>query len=327
METTQTKNVEKLQRMERNLKPVGIIVSLALGVGLYLIFSSIWIAIFGFIMGTRFIIGSMPKIVFHQRRLYRTFFYLLWPLGGTLILYFVFQKWEIMWLACLLGILGGMVFSVLVGFLFFRDIVAQEKVREKKVAEYEIDKKRKQNRDAVAMKQRFSDSEWEEIKKLPFMIFTVVSGLSGKFSKDELYVWADAVIKPEEYKDPLMRMMLIDNYEGMIRSLGQMDSLSQLSSALSEKILSSQFESLARSGKYEFDLENIGDMTPQSMETVKATVSRGEFRSFINGLVQLGLKVANAGSPANPEQVKTLISFMPVENKQDLFAMLGVEEE
>lgn len=76
-------------------------------------------------MVSRFVIGCVPKIIHRSGRLSRTVFYLLWPTGGSLILYLAYQRFGMMWFAVILGLVGGALFSAFVGGLLFRQITAE----------------------------------------------------------------------------------------------------------------------------------------------------------------------------------------------------------
>jgi len=328
MNVIQHQAVNRLERTQKAAKPVGLTLALALAAGIYWQSSSIWLALFGFVMVSRFVIGCVPKIIFHGRRLYRTTFYLLWPVGGTVMLYLVYQLWQILWRAAILGIFGGMLFSVFVGVLFFRDVAMEERQREEQIAESIVEKQLAANPDALAMKKRFTSSEWEEIKQFPWMIMGIMTA-SGDTSKAGIKaasnVWVEAQTKPEEYEDPLLRMMFIDFNAGVMRSAGQMTSLSQLSSALVDGVLKRQFETLAGAGRLEMEIGDFTDVSPEAMLTVEANLSPGEFRSFIRGLMRLGWAIATAGGTPKQDQIDMLLKFIPAENKEDFLAMFGVE--
>lgn len=326
MPTNESRSVDRLQRAERVLKPIGWVLALATAVALYLWNGSLWLAAFGLIMVSRTVNGSAPKIIYHGRKLYRTAFYLLWPVGGTLLLYWSYQQWEMMWLAVLIGVFGGIVVSMVGGLLFFRGIVVEDQRRETQVAEQEVDKTLRAHPDAVAMKQRFSSSEWEEIRGLPLMLFLLVTLSGDDPGKTEAEVWADAHLKPEKYEDPLLRAMLIEEKADMLRSMGGLTPISQLSSVMTEGSLQRNLEALAASGKLQMSGETFA-VDPGAFETIRASLAPDEFRSFVHGLVRLGMDTAFAGGPPKPEQIEILFKLVPAESKEDLFAMLGIDEE
>jgi len=126
---------KRMERATKMLAPTGVILGLAGAAIIYWQSSSLWLGVFGLIMVSRFVMIGVPKIIFHKRRIVRTIFYLLWPLGGTAILYFTFQWWEIMWLSVLLGVVVGGIFSVLVSVVFFRRIVLEDQTLEAALGE------------------------------------------------------------------------------------------------------------------------------------------------------------------------------------------------
>jgi len=327
MPTSQRESMNRLRRAERMLSPVGWVLALATAALTYWKTDSFWLALFGFVMVSRFVIGSVPKIIHHSRRLSRALFYLLLPGGGTLVLYLVYRWSEVMWLAVILGLAGGVVFSMLVGLLFFRHILGEEAQREEQVADFVVDEMLAKHPDAAAMKQRFSTSEWEDIKQFPAMIFGIVALAEEKKLQKHARAMADAIIEPERYEDPLLRMMLIDMAAATTLDIGKMGSLTEITGAFVGGVLKRSFEELARQGKLQTSGEGGFAVTPEALHLIKDNLSPDELRSFLHGLFKLGMEIVQAGGKAAPEQVKALVEFLAIsaESKEDLFATLGVE--
>jgi hypothetical protein len=122
MAVTRTVSSNGLQRTPRLWGPAGCALALITAALIYWQTSSIWLAVFGCLMVSRFVIGCMPMIVGRPDWLSRTGFYLLWPVGGSLILYLGYQRSGMMWFAVVLGLVGGAFFSAILGVIFFRRI-------------------------------------------------------------------------------------------------------------------------------------------------------------------------------------------------------------
>lgn len=327
MATPRPESTNRLRRTERILSPVGWVLALATAALTYWKTDSFWLALFGLVMVSRFVIGGVPKIIYHSRRLSRTLFYLLWPAGGALILYYVYQWSGMMWLGVILGLAGGVLFSTIVGFFFFRHIVGEEAQREEKVADFLVDEMLAKHPDAVAMKQRFSTSEWEDIKQFPSMVLGIVAVAEEKKLQKQARALADAIFKPEQYEDPLLRMMLIDLAAATTLDGGKMGRLTEITAAFASGVLKRSFEQLARQGKLRSSGEGGFAVTPEALHLIKDSLSPDEMRSFLHGLFKLGMEIAQAGGEPAPQQVKMLMEFVALaaESKEDVFAALGVE--
>lgn len=328
------RNLIGLRRAEKILTPVGLIISAGVGVWLYFVFKDLKVidrisfAVFAFIMLSRFITGGIPKIIFHEKRVHRTLFLLLWPVGGTLVLYLLYQWWHIGWLAALLGLVLGFFISVFVGLLFFKDVAQEDQAREEKVSEFLADEVLEKNPDAVAMRQRFSGSEWQNIRTFPNMLLGMISMRAGKNSSAVLNMYADAIVKPEKYSDPLMRMMLIDYGADVLNVIGKVDGITKLSTAVSGGMIEKDFERLAQSGKLAVDQEGFFTFKPEDMHTIKNCLSQDEFRSFISDGFKFAMDLLNAQGKPDQDQMRMILEFFSTfaDSKQDLFSILGVQK-
>ena len=327
MSNKSIRSMNRLRTTERIMLPIGLILAVGASVWLYFVYKSIWLSLFVFIMVSRFLLGSFPKILHHSRKVYRTLFYMLWPAGGTLVLYLTYQWWGKMWLSALLGLILGMVISVLVGAVFFREVATEDQKREEKVADFLVDEQMGKNPDAEAMKNLFSSSEWEEIKLFPSLILGMVALTAPKGPKPATNVYANAIVKPEKYKDPLFRMMLIDASTSITKDMGYMDGITRLSTGVTDKLMKSDFERLSRSGKMDMSQEGLFSVKPEAMHTIKDNLSTDEFRSFVRALFQFAGEMMNAGGNPDSQQYQMVIQFFSTfaESKEDLFAMLGVK--
>lgn len=327
------KNLDRLRSIEKVMMPISVILGAATAVGLFFyfkdlkIFDRIMVGLFAFIHVTRFVSGGIPKIIYHNKKVHRTLFLLLWPVGGTLVLYLLYQWWHMMWLAAILGLVLGFFISVFVGLLFFRDVAMEDQQREEKVADFIVEEDMMQNPDAVAMKERFTVSEWEDIKQFPTLVFNMMA-FTAKDAKPVAKIYANAITKPGKYKDPLFRMMLLDLSADVTQVIGKLDAITRISLAATDKVLSSDMETLARDGKLSMGQEGAFTVKPEAMITIKNNLSRGEFRGFVRELFQFGMELVNARGKPDPQQMKMLIEFFGIfaESKQDLFSMLGIDK-
>jgi len=328
------RNLNRMRTTEKILMPVGLIIAAGVAVWVYFFFKDLKVidrigfGVFAFIMLSRFITGGIPKIIFHDKRVHRTLFLLLWPVGGVLVLYLLYQWWHIGWLAALIGLVLGFFISVFVGLLFFKDVAQEDQVREEKVSEFLTEEVLEKNPDAVAMRQRFSGSEWQNIRTFPNMLLGMISMSSAKNSKAVVNAYAEALVKPEKYSDPLMRMMLIDYGADVSDVTGKLDGITRLSTAVSGGILEKDFENLAQSGKLTMGQEGFFTFKPEDMHTIKNCLSQDEFRSFIRDGFRYAMDLMNAQGKPSVDQEKMVLEFFSkfAESKQDLFSILGVRK-
>ena len=327
MEGTRRRNLDRLKSLERILSPISLVLALASAAGTWRISSSIWLGIFVFLMVARFVAGCVPKIIFHDRRIYRTAFYLLWPVGGALVLWGAYSLWGMMWLAVILGLVGGTLVSILVGLLFFRDVATEDQNRESSVVEYKLSEFIEADPAATAMKARFSNAEWDELKRLPMMFWVRVAAADGAVSPKEIEAWADIVGKPREIEDPLLRMLIFETYAAFQR-MGGNDTVRQTVLMLSGKRLEQATESAQKEGEFFgslFDLSMGGTEGPHALEILERELSPEEHRSFGRAFSSLGLQVAMANGTPSKEQIEEAIRLVPPSSREDLLSRLGVD--
>lgn len=322
--------LQRLRATERVLLPTGIILGLGGAVYTYFAGSSLWLSIFVFAMLSRFLTGCLPKLIFHRYKIRRTVFYLLWPAGGTAILYLVYSTWHIMWLAVILGLVGGMFVSLVGGWKFFMNIVQEDQVREKKASDFIADEQLQKEPEALAMKERFTSSEWDEIKRLPIFIYNLMALVDGKMTKSQSNIFADAVTKPQECEDPLLRMMFLELNDYFTRNFG-VNLFEQASLLLFEKKMAEEFKAAQQSPAFTmdsmFDLSSGSSGERHTLDILERELSPAELRSFFKGLSRFGLKIASADGKPTQEQEKMLFDLVGAvsKSKEDFLEMLGID--
>jgi len=328
MRGTRRQQLDRLKRLEEVLGPTSWILAAASAAWTWWASSSTWLALFVFAMVARFAAGCVPKIIFHDRRVYRTAFYLLWPVGGALILWAVYSLWGIMWLAVMLGLVGGTLVSVSFGILFFRDVATEDQSRESRVVEYKLTEQLESDPAATAMKSRFSSAEWDELKRLPTMCFVRVAVADGEVSRKELEVWAGILAKPGDIEDPLFRMLVFETYAAFQR-LGGNDAVHQTILMLSNRHLGQATDSAREEGELFlgslFDLSMGGTGGPHALEILERELSPEEHRSFGKALSGMGLKVALADGSPTKEQMEEALRLLPPSSREDLLSRFGID--
>lgn len=333
---TGTRKMERLRSIERVLGPLGVVLGLVGAGYAYWRSGSLWLGAFVLVMTSRFVAGSLPKIMYHDRKIHRTLFYLLWPVGGTAILWLVYSATAMMWLAVLSGLVGGALVSIFVGVIFFRDVAAQDQTREKGIGDFLIDESLEKDPEAVAMKQRFSSGDWDEIKALPELVFWMVAtaGGDGKHlvGKAERKAWASAIVDDDKHADPLLRAMLLDLRIGLSLMVGTNDPFTTGTMLTSNKRFEKHSDASAstRDGfsmGRAFEM-STGDSGPHALLILENELSRDELRSFMKSLFEFGNKIALADGEASSAELTALLQLvgMVADSPQDLFTILGIEE-
>ena len=222
-----------------------------------------------------------------------------------------------MWLSVLIGLVVGFILNVLMSSFFkVEEIVAEDQAKSKNEARYQTEKLLEENSVAVAMKERFSESEWREVKLLPHMMFGLVA-LSGasrksKVNQTTIKYYIDIIYSPEKVDNPLLRMMLIDHLLDLNDQFADMNPLMIMGSL--NKITNTPGFSAIMSGA-----------SPESMVFLENTLNPEEFREFTRALFQFTMKMAYAGGEPEPSQVKLIMEFFMnfASSKQDLMAMFN----
>jgi hypothetical protein len=326
MATAQADGFTKLRSVEKLLGPTAIVLGLAGGAYAYWLGSSIWLGAFVFLMVLRFIGGSLPKIIHHPRRVHRTLFYLLWPGGGSGVLYLVYQWTHMMWLAAILGVVGGLVISIFVGLMFFKDVAQEDQEREKDIGGFLIDERLAAHPEAVAMRGRFSEAEWDEIRSLPERAFTFVALSDGEATRKETKAWADIVWNDESFGDPLLCAMIVEAHNSMDRLVGTNDPLVAAAVAFSDKSMTAAYDASSTTRDH-VDMDDYarGDSGRHAFDILDGELSPAEFRSFFRALFALGFKIASADGSPTKDQLEMLLKMMPARSIEDLKSMLGAQ--
>lgn len=308
--------LKKFQTVENVVKWMGVALGIAAGVFIYFQWKSVWLAIFGFICVAKFFGGELPHIIYHKKRLRRIIYYLTFPLFATVILYFTYRWWGKMWLSVLLGLVIGFVLNVLVSGLFnIKEIYTEDRQKLRDEVNYQTEANLGDNPDALAMKDRFSEDEWREIKSLPpFMLMLVAMSSPTKRNKVNQKVlshYVDVLYAPRKIENPLLRMMVIDNYREISSQFGEMNPLLILSQM--DKLKNTEAFAAITSGA-----------SPQSMVIIEDTLNPEEYRSFVRSLLQYTLKMATSTGKQDPKQLQLIFQFFATfaGSKQDIIAMM-----
>ncbi len=321
----------RLRTIERILVPAGIAAGVGGAAYAYYRSSSIWLSIFVLAMVSQFVAGALPKILYHAHRIRRVLFALLLPVGGAAILYLTYNLWHMMWLSVILGLVGGLIISMLAGATLFSAVVGEDQVREKLVGDFLVRERLAADPAAVAMKERFSPSEWDEIRRLPEFIIVGMAALSGSSASSRAArAWADAVFDPVAYDDPLFRMILIEQRNSIERMAGTNDALQWASLALSQSTFDEHLKSASKEHYFSlgtsFDV-STGGSSPHAYDILQGELNKSEFRRFVASLFQLGLSVASAGGSPTQQQMDMLLRILPASSREDLLAMMGLTEK
>jgi hypothetical protein len=124
----------RLQREERVLKitrPTGFIGGLAAGVWTFIESRSVSLAIYVFLIVLLVVGARLGEIITARYKLQRTLFALVLPVVSAVVLYFVYQASEIMWLSVVVGLIAGIVVSMLAGAFVFPTVISQDNRRKR----------------------------------------------------------------------------------------------------------------------------------------------------------------------------------------------------
>ena len=69
MSAYSSQNVKKFKKVENIVKWTGVALAIASVVVIYLKSSSVWLAVFGFILVAKFFGGELPHIIYHKKRI------------------------------------------------------------------------------------------------------------------------------------------------------------------------------------------------------------------------------------------------------------------
>ena len=320
MSSASSSELKKFKTVENIVNWTGVALGVASAIYIYLTYSSFWLAFFVFICVAKFFGGELPHVIYHKKRLRRILYYLTFPLFATVILYFTYQWWGKMWLSVLLGLVIGFILNVLISGLFnIKEIYTEDQQKLRAESNYEAEISLDKNPDAVAMKERFTDDEWREIKALPPFMLGLVAMTSvtkqNKVNQAVIKKYIDILYDPEKIANPLLRMMLIDNRLEMNAKFGEMNPLMILSQM--DKLMNTDaFAAITAGAK------------PESMVIVENTLNPEEYRGFVRALLEFTLKLASATGKQNPQQLQIIFQFFAnfAGSKQDLLAMMdGVD--
>jgi hypothetical protein len=112
---------------------VGFVAGLAAAIYGYTLFFSLALALFFFAMVSYVVGRALPDVITEPHRVRRIAYFALLPMIGTIVLYASYLLWESMWLAVILGFVGGGIVQALVGWALLPQIRKEE-------AEEELDR-------------------------------------------------------------------------------------------------------------------------------------------------------------------------------------------
>lgn len=353
MKENQHKRLARLKRMERIFKPISLVLGFASAAGVYWQSTSFWLALFVLFQVFRFVSNCIPRIVYYDRSLHYALFYSTWPVFGSIIIYLTYQRWQIMWLAVILGTVGGFYLPLPLDFIFFREMATDHGETKNKVVDFIILEVLKTNPEAAAMKQRFTANEWEQIRTVPQKILGALNFFQYAHSESEkelvegfrfvaeaLEKAADGEREHWEYEDPLLKMMFIDWYAGCVQLHLEMSPvadftttfLANFSSKDLYNVLDGQYQKIAKKGKLDevgtdaLALKGFTDIE-KGLQILKARLNHDELRSFFGGLSSLAFSlIFIAGDEsAKMEQLDLYLKLIPFENEADVIGMLNVK--
>jgi hypothetical protein len=193
MVSTADKNLRRLRLAERVILPAGLMLGIGGGLYAYWRTSSFWLGVFVFLVVYWFVAGSVRKIIFEFRSIHRMLLYPLWPAVATAILYLFYQQWQVLWLAVILGLVGGVFVE---RFIDARISALVAKDESFVSSDGEIG-------------GRFSETEWKDLLILPAIVYGFIGGKSGSFSDGEANVLLTKIEAAKQEKDPLFRAILV----------------------------------------------------------------------------------------------------------------------
>jgi hypothetical protein len=88
--------------------------------------SSIALAIYVFLITNYVVARGVADVITDPHKIRRIFYFALLPALSTGILYLAYQQWDKMWLAVLLGLIGGLILNGILAPLFFPRIHREE---------------------------------------------------------------------------------------------------------------------------------------------------------------------------------------------------------
>ena len=105
---------------------VGFIAGLAAAIYGYTLLPSLALALFVFAMVSYLVGRALPDLIAETRKVQRAVYFTLLPLFGTVTLYASYLLWESMWLAAILGFVGGGLVQTLLGWALFPKVRKEE---------------------------------------------------------------------------------------------------------------------------------------------------------------------------------------------------------
>lgn len=277
--------VRRHEKVQRFLKPLGFVLAIAAAVFTYYKSESLPLSIFVFLIVLLVIAGRIGELIAYPGRIQRTLFGAVLPAAGIAILYYAHQQWGNMWLAAALGLVGGIVVSMLSGLTLFRRVAVQEAQR-KKVG---IQEWRKPDKAAHEMKARFSASEWDSVKRMPSFMFWGVALADNTDPKKAIKTFGKSVANADEYKDPLIRAILLE-IRGAV--------LDMVSSGKGKPAIGPDFDAM-------------GDV----WEILDGELSSDEYKSFLSSLLIFGRKIAEAEGPLTEKKAEILAKMAEIGSK------------
>ena len=273
--------VKRHKKVQRFLKPLGFVLAIAAAVFTYYKSESLPLSIFVFLIVLLVIGGRIGELIAYPSRIQRTLFGAVLPAAGIAILYYAYQQWGNMWLAAALGFVGGIVVSMLSGLTLFRRIAVHESQRTK----IGVQQWSKMDKAAQEMKARFSDSEWDSVKRLPSFMFYAVALVDNTNPEKAIKAFSTSVGNANGQKDPLLRAILLE-FGG---------------AALSP-------DTKPADGR---DFEAIRDV----WDILDGELSSAEYKSFLSSLLIFGRKIAEAEGPLTVKKSEILARLAEMGSK------------
>jgi len=277
--------VQRHDKVQRFLKPLGFVLAIAAAVFTYYKSESPPLCIFVFLIVLLVIAGRIGELIAYPGRIQRAIFGAVLPVVGIVTLYYAYQQWGNMWLAAVLGLVIGIVASIFSGVTLFKRIAVQEAQR-KKMGIQELSKPDKA---AHEMKARFSASEWDSVKRMPSFMFWAVAVADNTDPKKAIKTFSKSVANADEYKDPLLRAILLE-IRGAI--------LDMVSSDKGKPAMG-------------LDFDAMGDF----WDILDGELSKDEYKSFLSSLLIFGRKIAEVEGPLTEKKAKILADMAVIGSK------------
>ena len=129
--TSEKRRLQKEDKALRITKPIGLVGGLAAGAWTFIESESIALSVYVFLMVLLVVGARVGEIITARYKVRRTLFATVLPVVSALVLYFMYQTTDIMWVSVLVGLVAGVVVSMLAGAFVFREVVSQDQRRQR----------------------------------------------------------------------------------------------------------------------------------------------------------------------------------------------------